>query len=290
MSFNPPTFGSFGKSTKDLFKKKYDFDFSVKSVRKGDDGFTFESSITQTKAGANRGALSIKKKENWGEEELSVNTAKDQESKASVKITKFAGLTSTITASTKDDDFKGSDRTIYTIDNEYLRNNVAATLAFKTNCFSHKLKASAAFGVNDFSVGASTAVDLSSGASVTDYNVGAEFSKPAYTVSAFTERKLENVTLSYYAKNVNKYNIGARVVTDLALKDPKVTVGADTQLCNNTGLKFKAESDTTVSLALDHRVANPALQVGLAASFKPLEFNQSVKAVSFGFNLTAGDF
>lgn len=67
----------------DLFKKKYDFDYGFKSVRRSPDGLTFESSLTQAKDGNSKGAMNIKGKcSRCGEVEVNVTTDRASENKA----------------------------------------------------------------------------------------------------------------------------------------------------------------------------------------------------------------
>jgi len=290
MSFVPPVFSNYGKATKDLFKKKYDFDNSLKTVRRSCP-FTFESSLTQS-GGNYRGTLNIKERvKNVGEGELNISTSKGSESKASFKFVDLftKGLNVTAGATTKDDDIK-SDKLVYSVEDEYSRPNLAVTAAVKSNCDSTKVKATASFGLNDFAVGAGATFNVGSGFEVSDYNVGFEHSSPSVTISGFTERRLDNFTLSVLHRSSLFATYAARVSSDVGLREPKLTFGTEQKLNPDVNVKFKVDSDSTVGFAWEQRVAEPRLQLNLSASFKPAEFAQSVKAGAFGVGLTFGDY
>jgi len=87
------------------------------------------------------------------------------------------------------------------------------------------------------------------------------------------------------------HTLGATVKTDLSFSAPKMQVGGEYKINAYNTLKYKFDlPDGVESLALEHRLANPSVSVGLAASFKPLDFASAVKAQNFGVTLTFGDY
>jgi len=107
------------------------------------------------------------------------------------------------------------------------------------------------------------------------------------TFSVFHVRsadKAEKITASYFQKVSNDLQVGATV--DFG-KNRVLTIGDEYQLDADTTLKAKANTQGVVSAVVEHRLANPKLQFGVAASFNALN---GVVADQFGLSVTFGDF
>jgi len=66
-------------------------------------------------------------------------------------------------------------------------------------------------------------------------------------------------------------------------------LGLEHQLDFDTGVKAYVQvPNGTVSAAIEHRLSNPKLQFGVAASFNAL--HQPFQAEKFGLTLTFGDY
>jgi len=293
MAYVPQQFSNIGKSVKDLFKQKYDFDTTVKSIRKTNTGETLEAGGVWNRAGAGRGYLKISKPAPQYTVDAQIHTDASQETKAALKFAKIAtGAVLTTTVTTKDDDFKGSTRPIGIVEGTYAADKVATTLTVKSNLFEQiKGKAAVTVGADGFSVGASVGVDASRGVSVSDYNFGAQYDTRDYTASLFTEKRAEVVNASIFHRPSVNQIIGATVKTDLHFSAPKVTLGTDYKLNAYSNIRAKVDlPENTVTAAYEYKSADPQLSVGLAATFKPTEFAQVIKANNFGVTVTFGDY
>jgi len=286
----PPFFKNFGKSTKDLFKKKYDFDNSHKLVNKTQDGVVFEASSNSAYDGALKAKFSPYKNV---EVEANLNTNAKTEAKTTVKAKDIAkGTTVTLGFFGKHKDFA---RHIYSVDAEYTRDHFAATGVLNSDCTTtHRVDANAAVGpFNGVSLGAQVHMDFSKGAEVLDFNAGAEYVKGAYTASVFTEKNMETLNVAYLNKlGGGKTSFGALVKYDLTkgcCGTPTASVGTEHAMDANTTLKAKVDFPTGVAAtAIEHRLANPKLQFGVAAQFNLK--NSPLTAEKLGLTFTFGDY
>jgi len=284
-SFVPPYFGKIGQSVKDLFKKKYEYDHTVKTINKAKNGWTLESGAKS--ADNVKGFIKGKYADPaWGESEVEVNTCAKSENKATLKLKKLAdGVTVTLGSTCKD----GSSD--LSADIQYEQEYFAEQTVLKTDIFNkHTLDLSATVGFDGLAVGGQVKLDLSKGADVTDTNVGAQYTNSDFTLSLYTEKNCDLINGGYFQKINRDTQVGALIKYDTTGKSARsVTIGTEHQLDFDTTIKASAELPTgVVSTAIEHRLSNPKLQFGVAAQFKALE--RPLVASKFGLSLTFGDF
>jgi len=282
-SFVPPFFKNFGKSTKDLFKKKYDFDNTVKVINKSKNGVTIESTGNLSKS--YQGTVNVKYvNKDFGEVESEFTTLASAENKASLKLKKLApGLTVTAGVS-------GSKKAVANVDVEYSQDCFAAQANIKSDLETTKIDAYGSVGFDGISVGGQVALNVSSGAQIVDTNVGAEYTNSDFTATVFTEKNCDFVTASYFSRLNKDTAVGASFKYEVAGKQSRtLTVGVEQQLDFDTVVKAKAELPTgVVSTAVEHKLSNPRVQVGVASSFNALKQPFTVDSLGFGF--TFGDY
>jgi len=287
--FVPPFFSSFGKASKDLFKKKYDFDNQFKTVNKARNGVTLETgaNLSENYKGFIKGKYVSA---DFGEVESEVYTDPKTESKATLRLKRLAkGLNVTLGASTleKDKAFKGP---VGSADVQYAQEFFAAQAILKTDLDTTKLDTSAAVGFDGVSLGGQVVLNASKGAEIVDINVGAEYTQADFTAAVYTEKNSDVINASYYQRLNTATQVGASFKFELAGKQARsLTVGTEHALDLDTTLKAKIELPSgTTGVAIEHRLLNPRVLVGVAAQFNAHQ--QPFTAEKFGINLTFGDF
>jgi len=91
--------------------------------------------------------------------------------------------------------------------------------------------------------------------------------------------------------NINRdTSVGAKLSYEFSGKHSRsLSLGLEHQLNSDTGVKaYLAVPSGTVSTAIEYRLANPKLKLGVAASFNAL--HQPLQADQLGITLTFGDY
>jgi len=275
-------------------KKKYEFEHSVKIVNKTKDGLTLE-------AGGNlsndfQGFIKSKHlSSQYGTEfDGEVYTSAASESKATLKLKKLAkGLTVTIGHSTADKAVAVDKVALpaCSADFEYAQEYFASQIVARTNLKRSKIDASAAVGFEGLSLGGQLVVNVmnGSGSDLADSNVAMEYTKDDLTASVFTENNLDVVNSSFFHRVNRSTSLAALMKYSLSSGNRNLTVGVEHQLDQDTLVKGKAELPTgAVSFALEHRLANPKLQFGIAAQLDGKKIPLATQ--KYGLSFTFGDF
>ena len=219
--------------------------------------------------------------------EAEANTDPAADTKATIKSASlYPGLLLSATANSNKQGVN------YTGEAEYVHDAFTVTTEVKSDLSRHAAKASVSCGYDGIAIGGQLATDLTSGAEVTDYNVGVEYVQPSYVASVYTEQQAETATVSYYQRLSAQHAVAAAVKVNVAGdKSAALTLGSDFTIDAATGIKTKLEAPSgLLSFALEHRLKNPAVLLALAASYLPLGFQKQVKAESFGVSITFGDY
>lgn len=176
---------------------------------------------------------------------------------------------------------------------EYSTSNISSTIDVKSDGTTHRVKASAAIGIDGVSVGGLVAIDGSKGVDVIDYNVGVEYAGNGYTATLLTESRLDYATLSYHQRIASYHSVGALFRVKIAGPNTStLTVGNEYVIDSVNTVKTKIEVPSgIVSAAIEHRLANPSILFNIAAEFNPLNFaTKGVSAEKFGLGVTLGDY
>jgi len=285
----PPNYPKFGKSVRDLFKKKYEFDNQFKTINKSSRGVTLEAGGVLSDSGNLRGFLKGKYPvKGSGEGEWEISTDANTETKGNFKFNELAkGLTVNVLASSKDKNFK---KPIGGVEFEYGQENVAATLTAKSDLDTHRVEASIAAGSNGFTVGASAVLDLSHGASLRETNVGAEYAASDFTATVHTDKNRTVLNAGYYQKVGGDHVVGALFKQELHGKEERsLTVGNEFRLDALTMVRSKIELPSgDVSVAVEHRLPNPQCLLSVAAQFNAR--SGKFQADKLGVGITLGDY
>jgi len=285
--FVPPKYSNFGKSNKDLFKKKFDYDNVFKSINKTKHGVTVEvgSNLTNNYCGF------IKPKYLKGnyEFESEVYTCPKAETKATLKCKNvmYKGLNLTFGGSSADKQLNNSYGA--SLDFEYSQEYFTTQVVARSDLAKTKIDASAVVGLEGVAVGGQVVVNAQSGAEVVDANVGAEYTKDDFTLSAYTEKNLDLVNAGFHYKVNSATSIGALFKFDMSGKTPRtLTTAVEHQLDRDTLVKAKADLPSgIVGIAYEQKLASPKVSVQVAAQINTAK---AFNAEKFGLGLSFGDF
>jgi len=304
-SFVPPKFADLGKASSELLKKKFDDkkDFNYNVVVKGKTAsglvFTSEGAFNTKKNNDLSVTLKANYKPQWGEAEATLQTSGP--SKAEFKFKKLTkGLTFTVTADTapvfaapskdpkKPNKFKDlAVKLAAEYSQDFFTGSASVETAFGESTL---LGGSGVIGFDGLSVGGSVQLDTKSISSVDDYNVGAQYAAADYTVTAKTANQGNDLDLSY----LHKVDKDVTVCGVLGAKldgsaERSFALATEYKVDANTTVKFRGNTNRTIAVAVEQRLANPRVQVGVASSWGIVGFS-APNPKDFGFTLTFGDY
>jgi hypothetical protein len=177
-------------------------------------------------------------------------------------------------------------------DAEYTREYFSASLGLRSNVQKTLADVGLAFAYDHLSVGTKVTVDATAASPLKEYNFGAQYVRPDYTVTALTEKSRQNLTVSYHHSVSRDHLVGASVTLGLVKPVRTLTFGNEYKIDTNTNAKTYLKVDSskdaaTVGFAAETRLLNPNVLINFAA-----EYNVSPAAISigkFGINLSFGD-
>jgi len=274
--FVPPLWGKLGTNVKDLFTKKYTFKNQVISKHNSKNGVTLESGGVYTNQLSGY-VKATQKTKDLGTAEVNIDTT----GKADGKV-KFDALSKGLVL-TLSGDAKPSAKVNVDYSQEYFAGSVSLDTAVKN--LQTKVEGTAVVGLEGLSFGGQAKFDVSGDNEVEDFNAAVEYTQDDFTATVQSAEKAERITASYFQKVSNDLQVGATV--DFGKSGRILTIGDEYQLDADTTLKAKANTQGVVSAVVEHRLANPKLQFGVAASFNALN---GVVADQFGLSVTFGDF
>jgi len=289
-SFIPAPFKNFGKASKDLFKKKFDYDHNFKFVNKTANGLSFEVNGVGSAFGGNLKSKYAKKGSVEIDADIFTNVKKS--SKVTGKVFGLAkGVTVTLVGSSLDDDrvVKFSKSTIAATV-EYSQDFLSAEASVKSDSIVHKVDAQASIGFDGFSVGGAVAFNATKGLDAVSKNVGVEYSNSNVTLSLYTENNSDSVSSGYFQKLDDKTSVGAVIKTDLTeVQARSLTFGVEHKIDTLTSAKLSAELPKGfVSVAVEHKLSSPRVLLNVAAQFNIAAVSSPVE--KFGLGLSFGDF
>jgi len=304
MSFVPPKFADLGKNASDLFKKKFDdkkdFKHVIQTKNRTASGLVFTSGgeFDPKKNNELTGNLKVNyKKDSWGEAEGSLSTAGP--SKAEFKFKKLVkGLTVIVTGDTgpffaDKDPKKPAKFTNPTgkVAAEYSQDFFSGTASYETSFFDvNVLHGSGVIGFDGLSVGGEVKLDTKSFSNVDDYNVGAQYDAGDYTVTAKTAEQGNKLTVQYIHKVHADVQVGGALSAALdGTSERSFGVATEYKVDKDTTVKLRGDTKGVAAVAVEHRLANPRVQLGVASSWGIVGFSLP-KPKDFGLQLTFGDY
>jgi len=276
--FIPPLWSKFGQSLKDLLTKKYTDKNSFVIKHNSKHGVTLES------GGVYQNELSgyvkaTQKNKELGTMEVNIETS----GKADGKV-KFDQLLKGFILTVS-----GNEKPVAKINADYSQENFAGSAAVETAVknWSTKLEGTAVVGMDGLAVGGQAKVDVSGDNELEDYNAGAEYSQDDFTATVQSAARMDKITASYFQKVSSDLQVGAQV--DITKDGRVLTIADEIALDADTTLKGKLSTKGILAAVVEHKLANPKLQFGVAASFNA--FGPSpVAADTFGLSVTFGDY
>jgi hypothetical protein len=263
-----PKFGDFGKKAKDLFKKNYDYDSTLKLTDNAKP-IDVETKVALPLGKAGSSKLTYKE------------DAFDVE--ATVCSKGNCGLTFTLKSlmpglTLKTDVAKQSITKTYKM--EGFTYEGSADLA-------QNLDASATVAVNpNLNVGASASLSLAKDDTLQDYNVGAEYTNKNVVLSFFPTSKLNGSCVSWHQKT-EAGTFGLKVNSP-AGGDSSLLVGGETKISDDTTFRGKLCNQGIVGTSITHIFSQPSVKATLATEFDI--FADDIAPKKIGFNLHFGHF
>jgi hypothetical protein len=281
MSFVPPLFKNFGKSAKDLFSKKYDYQnkLSVKNSVQSD--LTVETSTTSDEKNNLSGSVKVThKNKDFGKVEVEVDT----KGAASAETT-LSKLAKNVEVIVKVSEKPNGKATV-----EYKQDGVAASVAVDYSKSATKAEGSVAAGLDGFAVGGEGTYDFTK-SDVAIYNAGAEYAGKEFYATVKTANKFDKVAGSYF-HNINtgrafKTQVGGTFEHDFAKKASVLSIGTEHEVDAATLVKGKLDSEGAYAAVVEHKLANPAVKINVAAGFNR---SSGLAAQSFGVGFAFGEF
>jgi len=303
--FSPPLFKDLGKKATDLFKKKFDdkkdFKHLVQAKHKTASGLIYTSGGDFDSKNNLTGSLKVNyKKESFGDFEGSVSTAGPL--KGELKLKKLVkGLTVTLTGDTapafavvkpgaKPPKFTAPTAKLAA---DYTQDFFSGSASAENGFWRPTLLAGAAvIGFDGLSVGGEVKVDTDTiSKDVDDYNVGAQYEGSDYTATLRTTTQGSVLVAQYWHKVPGDVQVAGEFTTKLDGSDDGRAFGLATEYKVDaaTIVKLKGSTTKVVTAAVEHRLANPRVQIGAAAAWN-LDGFKALSPKDFGVSLTFGDF
>jgi voltage-dependent anion channel protein 2 len=288
-AFFPPLYSKFGSSIKDLLTKKYDYknQISTKNNVQGGD-VNVESTIVLGE-GKEKGSSDFSgtvkttyKNKDFGQFEGEIATKGALAGE--LKATKLhEGLTVSL---------KATEKPTGKVGLEYKQDSLATTLSAEVQSGTTLVEGTVVAGVDGFSVGGQGLYNTAKN-DLDDYNFGGEYAAPDYTFTVKTAAKAEQVVGSYWhrvpsSRGKLSTQVGGQLAWDLQTNARIFTLGTEHDVDDTTSVKAKIDSNGVVGGVVEHRLANPALKVGLSSQWNGK--NKAFSSEKFGVALTFGDF
>jgi len=293
----PPQFSNIGKQAKDLFSKKLDekdFKYTVQTKNKTASGLVFTTGGDFDAKKDLTGSLKVNYKHSDYEGEASISTAGP--AKAEFKLKKLAkGLTLIATADTHSKFIDGAKTTSLKVQAEYAQEFFAGSASAETAFWKPTyFGGSAVIGVDGLSVGAEVQLAADAKTEIKDYNLGAEYQTSDLTATLKTKKQATVLSATYFHKVNADVQVGGDVTFPIdGSTGPKAvrvgTLATEYKVDASTTVKVKGTTEKVASLAVEHRLPNPRVQIGVASSWDIVTF-QAWNPKAFGFSFTFGDY
>jgi len=208
-----------------------------------------------------------------------------------IKATKLAdGLTVSV---------KGTEKPQARVGIEYRQEAVAASVSGTVESATNKIEATLVTGFDNFSVGGQVEFDTAQSANhhISDYNFGAEFTQPDYTITLKTREQANVLVGSYFHTVRGSGKLRTQVGAELAWKltEPKndrtLAIGAEHDVDDFTTVKARVNTQYKFAGVIEHRLTNPLLKAALSAEWDGRRAGGACsRPERFGIALTFGDF
>jgi len=269
----PFQFKDFHKSSRDLFKKEYDFKNELKVISKSN-GVKIESGasadfVSHNKANWTNGTL--------GDIEIEANSSGVVKGKICQKSI-VDGVNLTV---------NGSAAGALGLEATYAKDTLAATAKATHNSGkgSTSLMACATIGMGDITAGGQ--VDLDGSGALTNYSAAVQYTTKDLAADIMTE-KFEVLYAHTHYRVSSSMQIGSFAIVKGGSKNC-LGLGTDYSIGAGLNVKAKADSKGAVAIALTHTLAEPKMKVGVSAQYNALAGDRFTAEKS-GISVSFGDF
>jgi len=219
------------------------------------------------------------KEKSFGEAELEIHTdAKASDTKAKVTFNQlFNGASVALS---------GNSDLALGLEANYTQDMVAAKLLVDQSDAT-KVTLAACFGMDGFTAGATSSVDLTGGNfALKGLDFGAQYQHGKMYAALATVKNQSLVKLSLYNSFGSSLAGGAAVEYKLKNSSTLITVGTDYSLDKATTVKGKATHTGALSFAVEHRL--DFMKLAVSAELDAL--NLGAPASKFGLSVVYGDY
>jgi len=274
----PPSFNDLNKRAKDLLSKKYDFRNELKNVRKSSNGITLEHGASTGK-GLDTYIKGTHKTKTLSVEGEIHSDAGPSSTKAKVKLPGVvAGTDFSVTCtSVPDANFEVA----------YKRDRLNTLLNLKTSAKGSNLSVNASVGLADgINAGGSASVDLDAGA-LKDSSVAVEVTRGQLQAGVKSSKMFSVFDITAHYKVRSDLSVGGGCSINVNDGSPSFQAGLDHKFNSNCDVKARINGSGLIGAAVEHRLANPALKVGLSAEF---DAGNNFASKKLGVGCTFGDY
>jgi len=279
MPFVPPLFKDLGKKTKDVLSKKFDFKHELKTVNKAAGGLTLEAGSSHVK-GLNTYVKGVYKDSSFGEAETEIHTAAAaKDTKAKVTLNKFYDGAAVSVS--------GTSEPAVTVDATYKQDMIASQLIINQNAKALGLNLNASVGMNNTTVGVTSALDLTGGNfSLKNLDFGAQTQFAGVHSALTTAKNQKDLKLSLFHAPCKQLSLAGALQFTPADQSYSINLGTEYVLDKATSVKGRATDAGAVALAVEHKLDIAKLTV--SAEFDALNLGQPAK--KFGMGVVFGDY
>jgi hypothetical protein len=277
MAFVPPLFKKLGKTVTDLFKDPFETKKQLKLKSTTANGVTLESTLEAQKNGEYGGsAKSTFKQADIGTIEAELATSGS--TKYSVKAEHLSdGLTVKLS---------GDEKPAGKVEVDYAREYFSLSSTVDVSKDSAVIEEAGVLGYDQLAVGGAIKFNVNT-SKIVDFNVGAEYSQPDYTVTVRTSDQASKLGTSYLHKfkettlaSIFSYDVdkGHRALGVLG----QFNLGS-----KHENITTKVNTDGTLGLAFEHGLPQYHAKLRISTDHN---LKSAAAAPVYGFTLSVGDF
>ncbi len=139
-------------------------------------------------------------------------------------------------------------------------------------------------GFDGLSVGGQFKYDIT-GQRLADFNAGAEYSQPDYTVTLKTSEQANKIATSYLHKLSPQLTVGGLFCFDIESNKRLLTVGGSYRIDSASFTKAKLDTNGTLSTVFEHRLRNPNVKLVLASEYNAKQVSTVPEKVGLAVHL-----
>jgi len=277
--FVPPLFKNFAKSVTDLFKEQFEYKKQLKVKTTTSNGVTLETGAeTASKTGGDfAGNLKATYKQaDIGTFQAELHTSGS--TKYSVKADKLTkGLAVKIS---------GDEKPAGKVEVDYAQEFFSSSLNVDVSKGATGVEGAAVVGFDGLSVGGQVKYDIT-GQAVADFNAGAEYAQPDFTVTVKTSDQAGKINTSYLHKVNPDLTLAGVFAYDIESSKRLLTVGGSYKIDPQASTKVKLDTNGVFSALLEQKLKNPAVKFIFCSEFNAKA--ASTVPEKFGLAVHLGD-